>query len=356
MHAKSMRAAFVVPTMNAPPGLPLPPPPAPPAPPPTFLRGCDASNAALCAASSELLGGAAYLSATFSIDWEPSEGRLSSEFAHYRRAYSARSCLDLDLRTICATNPGREEYLSVRLDKGRHVAVGKALVYNRADDVTYQRMLAPFELWVGMSYGSLAVRCSEPDLASHASTSTSNASTSDSLVRGVGPYVIDCAGAVGSHVTLRLAPGSALRFLALSELVVTRAARRDRPLLAALGDSMTRGSWPLVLPAWVHEAYDVQDFGHPGRCVSRAGDLPYRSSPLFVAAMVSNASVAIIMLGHNDARGNNWRGNVCAFHAPPPSCLLLAPCPLPPRVAPCGSHPFATWMAPCQPASGAGAL
>jgi len=121
---------------------------------------------------------------------------LSSAF---HSLFPASNAIDGDLSSLCATSNEQQAWASVRVPPG--TAVGAVGVYNRDDIEEYIRWLGAFDVWVGSSFGDLAVRCGE----------WSGETTS------AGPYVIDCGGAVGEYVTVRQL--GAARYLTIAELV-----------------------------------------------------------------------------------------------------------------------------------------
>ena len=130
----------------------------------------------------------------------------------------------------------------------------------------------------------------------------------------------------------------ATRYLAPSEMVLTYPP--GKPILSALGDSLTYRGWPRALSEEVQRAYHVQDLGHRGRCTSRLSDASYWNSSLFAAARAAAPRVVVVMFGTNDARGSNWRGEehfksemsaliFALFDLPSrPRLLLLIPPPI----------------------------
>lgn len=87
--------------------------------------------------------------------------------------------------------------------------------------------------------------------------------------------------------------------------------------VACIGDSITRGtfvwrrkrnSYPAQLQAMLGDGYDVRAFGANGHAAQRAADLPYWKSDAFAASTRFQPDIALIMLGTNDCRGDNWQG------------------------------------------------
>lgn len=93
--------------------------------------------------------------------------------------------------------------------------------------------------------------------------------------------------------------------------------------IACVGDSITRGtfvwgrkhnSYPAQLQQFLGERYCVRGFGVNGHAAQQTADRPYRSSRAFVASSAFEPNIVLVMLGTNDARGDNWKG-VDAFYA-----------------------------------------
>ncbi len=87
--------------------------------------------------------------------------------------------------------------------------------------------------------------------------------------------------------------------------------------VACIGDSITRGtfvwrrhrnSYPVRLQAMLGDAFTVADFGVNGHAAQRSADLPYWNSRAFHESARFRPDVALIMLGTNDCRGDNWKG------------------------------------------------
>jgi len=93
--------------------------------------------------------------------------------------------------------------------------------------------------------------------------------------------------------------------------------------IACVGDSITRGtfvwgrkrhSYPAQLQATLGARYCVCDFGVNGHAVQESSDRPYRSSGAFASSSAFEPNIVLVMLGTNDARGDNWKG-VALFEA-----------------------------------------
>ncbi|MFK3678034.1 GDSL-type esterase/lipase family protein [Microbacterium sp. NPDC090218] len=93
--------------------------------------------------------------------------------------------------------------------------------------------------------------------------------------------------------------------------------RDGRIRVAAVGDSNTYGagvlfqgrarrSYPGRLQQLLGDRYQVLNYGVNRRTLQREGDWPYDATPQAAAAVESRADIVLIMLGSNDARGDNW--------------------------------------------------
>lgn len=87
--------------------------------------------------------------------------------------------------------------------------------------------------------------------------------------------------------------------------------------VACVGDSITRGtfvwrrktnSYPAQLQAMLGDGFRVRNFGVNAHAAQRTADFPYWASEAFVASTAFAPDIALIMLGTNDSRGDNWRG------------------------------------------------
>lgn len=87
--------------------------------------------------------------------------------------------------------------------------------------------------------------------------------------------------------------------------------------VACIGDSITRGTfvwrrrhnaYPAQLQSMLGDDYVVREFGANGHAAQRSADRPYRSSEAFASSVRFQPDVALIMLGTNDVRGDNWKG------------------------------------------------
>jgi len=126
---------------------------------------------------------------------------MSSSY-HWRQ-WPARDCIDGNQFSLCATRKEPGAWLSIEVGSGSRVDYVSVL--NRADNREYMSWLSPFEVWVGRWAGDVssasAARCGEVQ----------------DVETAAGPFMVNCNGAVGSHVTLRLA-GDTPRYLTVAEL------------------------------------------------------------------------------------------------------------------------------------------
>lgn len=93
--------------------------------------------------------------------------------------------------------------------------------------------------------------------------------------------------------------------------------REGRIRVAAVGDSNTYGagvlfqgrahrSYPGRLQELLGDGYQVLNYGVNRRTLQREGDWPYDETPHATASVDSRPDIVLIMLGSNDARGDNW--------------------------------------------------
>ncbi|HEY0760407.1 MAG TPA: GDSL-type esterase/lipase family protein [Acidisarcina sp.] len=88
--------------------------------------------------------------------------------------------------------------------------------------------------------------------------------------------------------------------------------------VACVGDSITAGagiaiaavfSYPAQLQRALGTGWNVTNFGVNGATLLRSGDIPYQRQDAFAAALRMKPDVVVIMLGTNDSKPKNWRGD-----------------------------------------------
>ncbi|WP_167381516.1 GDSL-type esterase/lipase family protein [Microbacterium oxydans] len=93
--------------------------------------------------------------------------------------------------------------------------------------------------------------------------------------------------------------------------------RQDRIRIAAVGDSNTYGagtlfrgrgrrSYPGRLEQLLGDGYQVLNYGVNRCTLQQEGDWPYDATPQAAASLQAGADIVLVMLGSNDARGDNW--------------------------------------------------
>ena len=115
---------------------------------------------------------------------------MSSE--HSSGRFPAANCIDGSTSNFCHTDAatGGESNPWLSIDLGSATRVESVVVYNRAS--CCQDRLSPFEVWVGSAAGD--------------TSGTQCGGGAQTVAATVGPFTVDCGGAIGSHVTVRL-PG-----------------------------------------------------------------------------------------------------------------------------------------------------
>ena len=84
-----------------------------------------------------------------------------------------------------------------------------------------------------------------------------------------------------------------------------------------VGDSITYGygsadpatdSYPSQFAKMLGDdsKYEVHNFGVSGRTMMKSGDYPYWNEQAFEEALASKANYLVLMLGTNDARGDQY--------------------------------------------------
>ncbi|WP_417505791.1 GDSL-type esterase/lipase family protein [Microbacterium sp.] len=93
--------------------------------------------------------------------------------------------------------------------------------------------------------------------------------------------------------------------------------REARITIAAVGDSNTygagallrgrqRNSYPAQLERILGDGYQVLNYGVNRCTLQHEGDWPYDATPQATASLHAGADIVLVMLGSNDARGDNW--------------------------------------------------
>ena len=125
----------------------------------------------------------------------------SAELVSVHQIGPASKCIDHDMSNMCHSAGGDDQWLSLELADGV-APVGEVRLYNRVD--CCQARLGHHQLWVGSYSGQIgapAQLCAD-----------------DTAPATIGPFVHDCGGMTGSHVTLVL-PGAG-RYLHLAEVEI----------------------------------------------------------------------------------------------------------------------------------------
>lgn len=87
--------------------------------------------------------------------------------------------------------------------------------------------------------------------------------------------------------------------------------------VACIGNSITYGytienrdkdSYPAQLQALLGEGYDVQNYGNCGKTAQNDADDPYTKCPEYQQAKDFLPQIAVIKLGTNDSKPQNWVG------------------------------------------------
>ena len=89
----------------------------------------------------------------------------------------------------------------------------------------------------------------------------------------------------------------------------------DAIRVACIGDSITDGdgidlrdvnSYPAQMQKMLGKGYDVMNFGLSARTMMNSGNLPYMNEQVWQDAQAFNPDIAVIMLGTNDSKTDNW--------------------------------------------------
>ncbi len=111
---------------------------------------------------------------------------------------------------------------------------------------------------------------------------------------------------------------SYLFFNGLSGLHIRKDAQEGQIKVACVGDSITYGhgvapwhsnNYPAVLQTLLGENYNVQNFGVSGTTAQKTGDQPYIETDVYKQSVEYNADILIFMLGSNDSKPENWKGD-----------------------------------------------
>eukprot|EP00927_Polykrikos_kofoidii_P070656 TRINITY_DN67067_c0_g1_i1.p1 TRINITY_DN67067_c0_g1~~TRINITY_DN67067_c0_g1_i1.p1 ORF type:complete len:320 (-),score=55.87 TRINITY_DN67067_c0_g1_i1:70-1029(-) len=92
-------------------------------------------------------------------------------------------------------------------------------------------------------------------------------------------------------------------------------ADNPRKVISCVGDSITWGlgtkkpetdGYPAQLQRMLGVNFEVKNFGYPGSCAMKDGDVPYATNSRFLDSLKSQADVFVLCLGTNDAKDHNW--------------------------------------------------
>lgn len=110
----------------------------------------------------------------------------------------------------------------------------------------------------------------------------------------------------------------------LSGMSHTSAAKEGQIKVACVGDSITYGhgitgwpnnNYPSKLQEELGEDYHVNNYGVSGYCVQDDADKPYTSLSHYQDSLVYDADIVIFMMGSNDAKPKNWKGETAFLEA-----------------------------------------
>ena len=100
---------------------------------------------------------------------------------------------------------------------------------------------------------------------------------------------------------------------ALGLLLMVSAASGGPIRVACIGDSITRGAgapkgqdYPAQLQKLLGPRYEVRNFGNSSSTLLRNGDKPYCKQAEFQASLDFRPDIAVVLLGTNDSKPQNW--------------------------------------------------
>jgi lysophospholipase L1-like esterase len=97
---------------------------------------------------------------------------------------------------------------------------------------------------------------------------------------------------------------------------MTVRAQQDAVRIACIGNSITYGfgidsvevnSYPAQLQQILGKGYDVRNFGVSSRTLLNKGDFPYQREKAWRDALAFQPDIAIVKLGTNDSKPENWQ-------------------------------------------------
>jgi lysophospholipase L1-like esterase len=97
---------------------------------------------------------------------------------------------------------------------------------------------------------------------------------------------------------------------------MTVRAQQDAVRIACIGNSITYGfgidsveqnSYPAQLQQILGKGYDVRNFGVSSRTLLNKGDHPYQREKAWRDALAFQPDIAIVKLGTNDSKPENWQ-------------------------------------------------
>ena len=106
-------------------------------------------------------------------------------------------------------------------------------------------------------------------------------------------------------------------FFGLSDLHFHKKPRAGMTRIACMGDSITNGalipfcffrSYPAVLEKILEKGFHAENFGLNGRTLQLSADRPFEREKEYRLAVSFAPDIAVIMLGTNDTKPQNWKG------------------------------------------------